>query len=103
VGVSAPWRLSETYELVVERGVQRSFAVDLNERRLWESLAASHGCEVIDLGGRGAAVVLVSDRGLRLVDGKTGKDLWPGSERSLAGKDQPALAEKENFDWDRIR
>jgi hypothetical protein len=103
VRVSAPWRLSETYEMVVERGVQRKVAVDLNERRLWEPLAVPRGCEVIDLGGRGAAVVLVSDRGLRLVDGKTGKDLWPGGERSLAAKDQPALAKWANYDWDRIR
>jgi outer membrane protein assembly factor BamB/tRNA A-37 threonylcarbamoyl transferase component Bud32 len=96
--LSAPGRLSQTYQLLVEQGRRRELKVDLNDWQLWNPIEVSKGFEVADLDGR-PDVILVTEKGMRRVDGRTGKDVWPGGERSLAKEDQPALADATDYDW----
>jgi hypothetical protein len=99
--VSAPGQLSETYQVLVEKGVKRHFTIGANDRQLWEPVEVSKGSdsslEVLewverdgtsraDLVVRGTTGVL--EYLVRRVDGRTGKVIW---QRSLE-KDQPALA-----------
>jgi outer membrane protein assembly factor BamB len=92
---SAPGQLSETYQVLVEQGVLSEFGVALGERQLWPPLDVPRGYEVVELEGR-ADIILVTEKGLRRVDGRTGKDVW---ERSMERKDQPALAAAADYDW----
>jgi serine/threonine protein kinase/outer membrane protein assembly factor BamB len=96
--LSGPRQLSETYQLLVEQGATNSFEAALMGRPLWEPIAVPKAFEVMDLGGR-SDVIVVSDRGLRRINGATGKDVWPGGERSMARNDQPAVADVRDYDW----
>jgi tRNA A-37 threonylcarbamoyl transferase component Bud32/outer membrane protein assembly factor BamB len=96
--LSAEGHLSETYQLLVERGVQRRWKVGLGDRQLWEPLDVPASFEVVELEGR-ADVILVSEKGVRRVDGRTGKDVWPGGTRSLEKKDQPKVGDVKRYDW----
>jgi outer membrane protein assembly factor BamB/tRNA A-37 threonylcarbamoyl transferase component Bud32 len=102
VRLSWPGRLSETYGLLVEQGLHRSFAVGPDDRRLGAPLAVPLGHEVVDLGGR-PDVVIVTEKGMRRVNVATGRDVWPGGERSLAKEDQPRVAQTAGYDWDKLR
>jgi hypothetical protein len=99
--LSGPALLSETYDLLVERGRQREFEIGPSGRQLWEPLTVSQGVGVVELDGR-SDVILVSKRGMRRINGATGKDVWPGGEKSMAGKDQPAVAQRADYDWDKM-
>jgi outer membrane protein assembly factor BamB/tRNA A-37 threonylcarbamoyl transferase component Bud32 len=88
--ISGPRRFSEDYRLLVERGLQRSFEIGPSERELWEPLDVTKGYEIVDLDGR-SDVILVTDQGLRRINGATGKPIWdksievkiPGPENSV--------------------
>jgi tRNA A-37 threonylcarbamoyl transferase component Bud32/outer membrane protein assembly factor BamB len=86
--LAAPRRLSQDYQVQIEQGVQRDFAIGPPDRELWEPLRISQGYDIVELDGR-ADVILLGEQGLRRVNGATGKDVW---QRSLERKDQPALA-----------
>jgi hypothetical protein len=124
VMISGPGRLSETYQLLVEQGVEHFLAVGAADRQLWEPLELrrlQEGVEVIDLGGQGGRahadlIVVRADKSIegdgiavaqrwkteirvRRVDGGTGKVLW---QRSLDKKDQPALQAIQREDWEGV-
>ncbi|MCI0681893.1 MAG: serine/threonine-protein kinase [Gemmataceae bacterium] len=96
--LSTPGRLSETYDLLVEQGIESRFDIGPGDRHLWPPVGVSAGCEIVELDGR-ADVFLVDKEGMRRVDGRTGKDLW---QRSLAKKDQPAMADDKRYDWSKM-
>jgi outer membrane protein assembly factor BamB/tRNA A-37 threonylcarbamoyl transferase component Bud32 len=73
--ISGPRRLSETYELLVERGLQRSYQIGPSDRELWQPLDVSKGFDLVELDGR-TDVILVTDKGLRRINGATGKPVW---------------------------
>jgi outer membrane protein assembly factor BamB len=52
----------------------------------------------VDVGGR-SDLVLVSETGLRYLDGATGKEVW---HRGMTKADQPALAGDPEFDWSKL-
>jgi hypothetical protein len=99
--LSAAEHLSETYQLLVEQGLQRDFEFGSGARQLWEPLEVTEGFEVVELDGR-SDVILLTAKGLRRVNGATGKDVWPGGERSLAKKDQAAIAAVGDYDWSQV-
>jgi tRNA A-37 threonylcarbamoyl transferase component Bud32 len=75
VRLSAPGQLSETYEMLVEQGLQSRYEVRLADRRLWDGLDVSLGFNVVELDGRADLIVMARD-GLRRVNGATGKEVW---------------------------
>jgi outer membrane protein assembly factor BamB/tRNA A-37 threonylcarbamoyl transferase component Bud32 len=95
VRLSAPGPLSETYHVVVEQGVQQPYEVRLGDRQFWPPLDVTKGFEVVELDGR-SDVILVTDTGLRRVNGAAGKDVW---QRSLKKADQPAMADSKEYEW----
>jgi tRNA A-37 threonylcarbamoyl transferase component Bud32 len=95
--LSGPGRLSEESQFLVEQGDERHFRVDLDEQLLWAPLAVPNSWEVIELTDH--ADVVVTEGGIRRIDGKTGKDAWPGGTRSMEAKDQPVLAGVKEFSW----
>jgi outer membrane protein assembly factor BamB len=92
--LSGPRQLSETYELLVEQGQQHSYGVGLRDRQLWEPVKVAKGFEVVDVGGR-SDLILVSETGLRYVNGATGKEVW---QRGMSKTDQPAVAGDPKYD-----
>jgi hypothetical protein len=78
VRLSAAGQLSETGMVDVERGVTRSFAVRLGERKLWEQILPQAGASLYAVAVRGGRTDLV-ERDWSMVrrrDGATGKELW---------------------------
>jgi outer membrane protein assembly factor BamB/tRNA A-37 threonylcarbamoyl transferase component Bud32 len=93
--LSAPGQLSETFQVLVEQGVQRSFAVNLGDRQLWEPLDIPRGYEIVELDGR-ADVIVATETGLRRMNGATGKEIWT---KPMNPVDQPALKGIKDFQW----
>jgi serine/threonine protein kinase/outer membrane protein assembly factor BamB len=96
--LSGPRQLSETYQLLVEQGELHSFEVSPAARPLWDPIEVTRGFEVVDMGGR-SDLVLVSETGLRYLDGATGKEVW---HRGMTKADQPALAGAPDYDWPKL-
>jgi tRNA A-37 threonylcarbamoyl transferase component Bud32 len=78
VRVSAPGQLSETYQMLVEQGLQSRYDVRLGERRLCEPLDVSLGFDVLEMDGR-SDILVTTENGLRRVHGATGKEVWTGN------------------------
>jgi outer membrane protein assembly factor BamB len=96
--LSGPRQLSETYQLLAEQGELHSFEVGPAGRPLWGPIEVASGFEVVDVGGR-SDLVLVSETGLRYLDGATGKEVW---HRGMTKADQPALAGDPEYDWGKL-
>jgi hypothetical protein len=85
--------LDETYQVRVERGVERAFDVNLNDQRLWEPLTVPRCYELAALNGRTDLLVL-SATGVTRRHGGTGAVLWT---TDLEGKSERGMA---GFRWD---
>src|SRR5262249_47618867 len=81
-----------------EQGLQKDIEFGPSDRQLWEPLEVTKGYEVVELDGR-SDVILISEKGMRRINGITGKDVWPGGERSMEKKDQPAVANRTDYFW----
>ncbi len=98
VRISGPRRLSETYSLLVERGLERSFEIGPSDRESWEPLDVTKGFEIVNLDGR-SDVILVNEKGLQRIHGGTGKPIW---ERNVDIKVRPAQDGWIDYDWKRL-
>jgi outer membrane protein assembly factor BamB len=77
VRLSAPYRISETYRMLVERGQTRSYRIDLSERLLGDPLPCSRAFEFISRGDGGHDLLTVVEAGtLNRHDGITGRLKW---------------------------
>ena len=76
VRLSQAGQLSETSLLHVERGTRPQFPMGLEERRLWGPIRAPGTFDVVNLGGGHADLILTDQKGLRRLDGGTGKPVW---------------------------
>jgi tRNA A-37 threonylcarbamoyl transferase component Bud32/outer membrane protein assembly factor BamB len=96
--VSGPRQMSETFQLLVEQGERQELEVGLGSRQLWEPIELEKSFDVVDVGGR-SDLVLVSEKGLRYLDGTSGKEVW---RRSMDKKDQRAVRDDPNYDWSKL-
>jgi outer membrane protein assembly factor BamB len=85
--------LSATYHLLLDRGMQRTFPVDLDERKLWDPIEGLGIPELVELDGRRDLVVIEETR-IRRLNGRTGKEIW---SRSMEAKEHPALAGAQRY------
>jgi serine/threonine protein kinase len=90
-------QLSQDYRLAVDRGGMVQANPTLGDRHLWGPIELREGetWDVVDLAGK-RAIILTSDRGIRRLDGATGKQLW---EKSMDAREQPVLARFADFKW----
>jgi outer membrane protein assembly factor BamB len=95
VRLSAPGQLSETYQMLVEQGLQSRYEVGLGARQLWEPLDVSQGFEVVNLDGR-SDVIVFTDHGLLRINGATGKEVWT---RTLDHAERPGAITIKEKDW----
>jgi tRNA A-37 threonylcarbamoyl transferase component Bud32 len=112
VRVSAPARLSETYQVLVEPGVERRYPLGLSEPPLGPPLDVSHGFEVVESGPSGAQLIVLTEKSLQRVDPSTGKVAWQqAGTLSGPGRDRPGHSDRDmlgfllgKLSWDfRIR
>jgi outer membrane protein assembly factor BamB/tRNA A-37 threonylcarbamoyl transferase component Bud32 len=88
-------QLSATYRLFAEPHRQYHFRSPLPERQLWE-VPASAVVQVVQLDGK-PDLIQITEKGLRRLDGATGKSVWPGDLVSLDAKDQPAAGQRKDY------
>jgi outer membrane protein assembly factor BamB len=93
-----PGQLSETYGVLINRGVPTQGHLALGDRQLWPPLRLNAGeiAEVVDF-GRNFDLIVASAQRLRRLDGVVLGTDW---DRGLDAKDQPALAKAAEFQWD---
>jgi tRNA A-37 threonylcarbamoyl transferase component Bud32/outer membrane protein assembly factor BamB len=96
--LSGPRQMSDTYQLLVEQGERQDLDAGLGSRQLWDPIDVEKSFDVVDVGGR-SALVLVSEKGLRYLDGATGKEVW---RRSMDKADQPAVRDDPKYDWSQL-
>ncbi|HEV3417431.1 MAG TPA: protein kinase, partial [Pirellulales bacterium] len=79
--ISSPGIVSETYSLNISRGDHVGYDAHLEDRSLWPPLEMTPGdfVDPVELPGRGTALLRYRgpDASFRLLDGATGKPVWP--------------------------
>ncbi len=79
--ISSPGIVSETYSLDVSRGQHVGYEAHLDDRSLWPPLEMSPGdfIDPVELPGRGTGLLRYRgpEASFRLLDGSTGKPVWP--------------------------
>jgi hypothetical protein len=85
--------LDETFQVRVDRGVERAFDVSLAEQRPWEPITLERCYDLAEIDGR-TDVFVLTERGVVRRHGGTGAVLWTAD---LDEKSHPALA---GFRWD---
>jgi outer membrane protein assembly factor BamB len=88
--------LSETYLFDLPRGTRPRFTMGLTERHLWDPIPASKAFGFLKLNGKTTDIIVLTEKGLRRLDGATGKPVW---DVSLEKDRQPALKDAPDYDW----